>query len=228
MIARMLGLLFMLLPAFALGQGFAGLGEGAGGFAPVTRPAALTFPRDHGAHPDFRIEWWYLTANLTGPDGEDFGIQWTLFRQALAPGGEMGDGWGNGQLWMAHAAATSAGVHHFAEALARGGVGQAEVTASPFHALIDDWSLDATGAVGDALAGLAVHAAGEGFSYDLTLAAALPPVPQGDKGYSVKSDSGQASYYYSQPFYRVTGSLTLDGRTIPVTGEGWLDREWSS
>lgn len=227
-IAQVLCLLLALLPARLAAQGFAGLGGEADGFTPVTRPADLSFPRDHGPHPDFRIEWWYLTANLTGPDGEDLGIQWTLFRQALVAGGRDAPGWQNGQIWMAHAAATSAGVHHVAEKLARGGVGQAEVTAAPFRAFIDDWSLVSTDARGDALAGLRVHAAGEGFSYDLTLSADLPPVLQGINGYSAKSDSGQASYYYSQPFYRVSGTLTLDGRVMPVTGQGWLDREWSS
>jgi predicted secreted hydrolase len=218
-------LMFLAGPAFA--QGYAGLADAAGDFTPVTAPAALAFPRDHGAHPDFRIEWWYLTANLRGDDGADYGVQWTLFRSAMAPGADD-PGWGNGQVWMANAAATGAATHRFAETFARGGVGQAGVEAQPFRAHIDDWSMTATGAPGDALAGLRLVAGGDGFGYDLTLAADRPPVPQGEAGFSVKSEAGQASYYYSQPFYGVTGTLTLDGREIAVTGQGWLDREWSS
>ena len=76
--------------------------------------------------------------------------------------------------------------------------------------------------------GHALAAHGPGFAYDLALATDLPPVPQGDGGFSVKSERGQASYYYSQPFYTVTGHLTLDGAQVPVTGHAWLDREWSS
>jgi predicted secreted hydrolase len=224
--ARLLALL-LLLPGAALAQGFAGLADSADGFAPVTPPATLAFPRDHGPHPDFRIEWWYLTANLRGEDGADYGIQWTLFRSAMAPGADDA-GWANGQVWMAHAAATSASDHRFAEAFARGGVGQAGVEPSPFRARIDGWSMTATGAPGDALAGLSLVAEGDGFAYDLTLAADRPPVPQGEAGFSVKSEAGQASYYYSQPFYSVTGTLTLDERELAVTGQGWLDREWSS
>jgi predicted secreted hydrolase len=129
---------------------------------------------------------------------------------------------------MAHAAATSATDHRFAETFARGGVGQAGVEAAPFRAFIDDWHMTATGAPGDALAGLRLRAGGDGFAYDLTLAADRPPVPQGEAGFSVKSEAGQASYYYSQPFYRLAGTLTLDGREVAVTGQGWLDREWSS
>ncbi len=66
------------------------------------------------------------------------------------------------------------------------------------------------------------------FAYDLELDATGPLVLQGDAGYSVKSAAGQASYYYSQPFYDVAGVLTLEGQAVPVTGKAWLDREWSS
>ena len=55
-----------------------------------------------------------------------------------------------------------------------------------------------------------------------------PLVLQGDRGYSVKSAGGQASHYYSQPFYRVTGRLDLPAGPVAVTGQAWLDREWSS
>ena len=50
----------------AFAQGFAGLGTTAEGFAMPERGGLLQFPQDHGAHPDYRIEWWYVTANLTG------------------------------------------------------------------------------------------------------------------------------------------------------------------
>lgn len=219
--ARFLALL-ALLPTSALAQGYAGLGEQATGFTPVTPPAHLSFPADHAPHPGFRIEWWYVTANLAGPDGTAYGAQWTLFRQALVPGPDR-PGWESPVVWMGHAAATSAGEHRFAETFARGGIGQAGVTPAPFAAWIDDWSL-----AGTDIDHLAMRAAGDGFAYDLRLAATTPPVPQGDNGYSLKSPEGQASYYYSQPAYAATGTLTLDGTAIPVTGTAWLDREWSS
>jgi predicted secreted hydrolase len=65
-------------------------------------------------------------------------------------------------------------------------------------------------------------------AYGLTLDAEGPLVLQGDQGYSVKSAAGQASYYYSQPFYEVRGTVELDGEPHAVTGKAWLDREWSS
>jgi predicted secreted hydrolase len=77
------------------------------GWAPrrgVRRPErgrALVFPADHGPHWAYRIEWWYLTAVLRGADGQEYGVQWTLFRSALAP--EEGAGWEAPQLWMGHA-----------------------------------------------------------------------------------------------------------------------------
>ena len=214
-------ILAALLPAAAFAQGFAGLGTDADGFAIPERGVPFTFPADHGAHPDYRIEWWYLTANLTGDDGRDYGLQWTLFRNALAPG--EADGWDSPQVWMGHAAVTSPDGHHVAERFARGGIGQAGVTAEPFAAFIDDWWM-----AGLTLSNISVTAQGADFAYDIRLDSDRPFVRQGDDGYSVKSQAGQASYYYSQPFYEVAGILTLPEGEVAVTGTGWLDREWSS
>lgn len=220
-------LLLLLMAAPALAQGFAGLGDDAQGFAVPERGKALVFPQDHGAHPEFRIEWWYLTANLTDAEGHDYGAQWTLFRSALAP--DDRPGWQNPQLWMGHAALTTAERHFSTARVARGGIGQAGVSLAPFAATIDNWRMagQASGPA-DAISSLAIHAAGDGFAYALDLVATGPLVLQGDRGYSVKSAQGQASAYYSQPFYRVTGTISIAGRDIAVTGQAWYDHEWSS
>jgi len=214
-------LLLLWMPVQAMAQGFAGLGGTAGDFADPSRETVLQFPADHGAHPGFRIEWWYLTANLTGPDGTAYGLQWTLFRSALAP--RDGQGWDTPQLWMGHAAVTTPQAHFVAERLARGGIGQAGVTAAPFAAWIDDWAMQ--GADFDRLR---LTASGADFAYDVGLTATGPLVLHGEGGYSVKSAAGQASHYYSQPFFQVAGTLTLPDGDVPVTGTAWLDREWSS
>lgn len=219
--------LLALLAPTAHAQGFAGLGTDAEGFAIPERGRALEFPADHGPHPEYRIEWWYLTATLTGADGQDYGVQWTLFRSALEP--FEAKGWDSPQVWMGHAGLTSATLHFSAERFGRGGVGQSGVTADPFTAWIDDWHMTSTATEGqDALDRLAVHARGSDFSVTLDFTAEGPLVLQGDQGYSVKSPQGQASYYYSQPFYTVAGTLDLPSGPVAVTGQGWLDREWSS
>lgn len=212
----------------ARAQGFAGLGSAAGDFAQVVPGMPLSFPADHGAHPDFRIEWWYLTANLKDSAGNAYGTQWTLFRQAMAPGPQR-DGWASQQIWMGHAALTSADTHRFAEAFARGGVGIAGVTAQPFRAFIDAWDMRGADAMAPGmLSPLACAASGKDFGYALRLTAERPLVLQGDAGYSKKSERGQASYYYSQPYFTAAGRITIDGRPIEVSGQAWTDREWSS
>ncbi len=213
--------LFLLLPVTAWAQGYAGLGGSAEGFDRPIAGYSFQFPRDHGPHPTYRIEWWYLTANLTGEDGRDYGIQWTLFRSALKP--SETDGWQSPQIWMGHAAVTTPDAHYFTERLSRGGVGQAGVTANPFEAWIDEWHMR-----GDIEGSMDLTANGNDFGYDLSLQAQGPLVFHGEDGYSIKSADGQASFYYSQPFYSVEGTLHLPDRDISVTGQGWLDREWSS
>ena len=222
------GLASLALARGAGAQGYAGLGETADGFAPVTPGREFSFPADHGPHPEFRIEWWYLTANLTDARGAACGLQWTLFRQATQSGPQL-EGWANQQLWMGHAAVTRADTHRFNELFARGGVGQAGVEAKPFAAWIDAWEMKGSARSDDhMLAPLELKASGTDFSYALTLEADRPVVLEGDAGFSRKSERGQASYYYSQPFFRARGLLTIDDRPIEVSGQAWMDREWSS
>ena len=212
----------------ARAQGFAGLGKDAEGFAPVVPGRIFSFPADHGPHPDYRIEWWYLTANLADSSGTPFGVQWTLFRQAARPG-EQAEGWANPQLWMGHAAVTRADTHRTSEKFARGGVGQAGVEATPFQAWIDAWQMRGLDSLrDDTIAPLELNAQAADFSYTLRLDADRPLVLQGNAGYSRKSEREQASYYYSQPFLKAAGRITIDDKPVDVTGLAWMDREWSS
>ncbi|QFU00249.1 Hydroxyneurosporene synthase (CrtC) [Halomonas sp. THAF5a] len=250
---QLLGALFALAPLLAgcaeesppaASRGFAGLGAEAGGFIQAAPGTPLHFPEDHGAHPDYRLEWWYLTANLEDADGEALGIQWTLFRQAQQAPAERPatpGPWAAEQLWMAHMAVSRGELHRVAERFARGDSDVASperdpagVTARPFRAWIDDWTLASRVATPgrDALDRLTLRAReGEGedaFGYRLDLAARGPLVRHGEGGFSQKSADGQGSIYVSQPFFDVAGEVTLAGETHTVTGRAWLDREWSS
>ena len=198
------------------------------GFAQVTPGKTLQFPLDHGAHPDYRIEWWYLTANLSDGDGRQWGLQWTLFRQALSPQ-PVNSGWNSNQIWMGHAAITTPDGHYHEQRFARGGIGQAGVEQisdrGNFNAWIDDWEWRSSSA--DLLPATLK------FSVDdhdviMLLEQTGQLVANGIEGYSQKSAQGQASYYYSQPHIRVSGFVNQGPRKTYLTGKGWLDREWSS
>ena len=202
-------------------QGFAGLGRTVEGFSQPERGFVFDFPRDHGAHSDFQIEWWYVTANLTDAEGRELGLQWTLFRSAITP--EERAGWSSPQLWLAHAAVTTPEQHYVAERRARGGIGQAGVTVVPFEAWIDDWYMR-----GEKLDKVQMRAFGTDFGYEVNLTAKGPLVFHGEGGFSQKSASGRASYYYSQPFFDLEGTLYLPDGPVAVTGTAWLDREWAS
>ncbi|TVO57174.1 lipocalin-like domain-containing protein [Denitromonas halophila] len=222
----LLALALLIGPAAAQGDPYQVLRSTGEGYATVVPGRAFSFPADHLPHPDYRIEWWYLTANLKDANGRDWGLQWTLFRQAMSPTTKA-DGWDSNQIWMAHAAITTPDGHRHEQRFARGGIGQADVRLENggFSAWLDDWSLVGEGP--DMLPGRLRFTVGEAV-IDMHLASDTPPVLQGKGGYSQKSAQGQASYYYSQPHIAVSGTVVLDGQPTALTGAGWLDREWSS
>ena len=210
-------------------QGFAGLGTEVEGFAQVQPNPLITYPEALAKHPDYRIEWWYVTANLETTSGEPLGIQWTLFRQAASPSPQR-EGLASQQLWLGHVGLTTGDQHFSADRYGRGGIGQAGVEMEPFSAWIDHWSLEAMDEnASDFTLKASETLFGEvPFGYELTLQKTGPAVLQGDQGFSVKSPQGQASYYVSLPFLAAKGSVNIEGESYEVTGQAWLDREWSS
>lgn len=202
--------------------------DGDAGYRKARQARAFVFPADHGPHPGYRSEWWYLTAVLQDAQGHDYGLHYTLFRQALAPEPTGKGPWQTAQAYLAHLAVTDVqqGKHVEAERFARGHPGLAGVQAGDeFSAVIEDWVL--MGETRDMM--LLKLQAGEAdeFSVDVSVTQEQPVVLQGDRGYSEKG-AGSASHYYSMPRLRVAGTLQIAGRSVQVEGLGWLDREWST
>ena len=198
------------------------------GFSRVVPGKVFDFPRDHYPHEDFKIEWWYLTTNLKDQSGVEYGIHWTLFRQAMNPHHNP-SGWQSNQTWMAHTAISTPDGFSFSQRFARGGIGQAGVSNmtknGTFEAWIDDWAWRSQS---QSPFPARLSASTENSTFDLSLESESGWVLQGNDGFSQKSDLGQASYYYSQPFVDIEGTILLSGKLIEVSGKGWLDREWSS
>jgi predicted secreted hydrolase len=204
------------------------------GFRRATEPRRFDFPADHGAHDGFRTEWWYVTGNLFAADGRAFGVQLTFFRNALTalPADPASRSrWRSAHVWMAHFALSDEknGSFRFAERFAREAVGLAGATSAPFRVALEDWSLASAGSNDAAFSPLRLRARDDDFAVDLELEVQKPPVLQGDHGLSQKGAApGNASYYYSVPRLAARGTVTLAGLAKPVTGEAWLDREWST
>ncbi len=206
----------------------AALGGDSEGFAQATAPRDFHFPQDHGPHPEYRNEWWYLTGNLQDQQGRRFGFQATFFRIALAPQDHpRQSAWSTRQVWMAHAALTDvAGRKHLAEErFARQALGLAGARAEPFRVWLEDWEIVSEPAGG----GWKLRLRSDDFALDLDLLAQRDPLLQGDAGLSRKNAmAGNASYYYSIPRLRVRGQIELSDGSHEVEGLAWLDREWST
>jgi predicted secreted hydrolase len=199
------------------------------GFTRATQPASLQFPADHGPHEDFALEWWYLSGNVYTPGGRRFGYQFTLFRIGLRPGAPAADSrWRSNQIYMGHAAITdvSGRRHYSAQRLSRAAAGLAGAGSQPLAIWLDSWSLRGGGEPFP----LALSADAEDFGIALQLAAGEKPlILQGEQGLSRKSATpGNASYYYSFTRLPTAGTLRVGATAFTVSGESWLDHEWSS
>ena len=186
------------------------------------------FPQDHGPHPDYRAEWWYYTGNLADADGNRYGYQFTIFRRGIVPGPpERESEWASNQIYFAHFTVTdvSGESFDFHERYSRPGAGLAGAQGLPFyHVWLDNWSAR------EVEPGKVRLKANDGNSaIDLTLEQAKPAALQGDRGLSAKSnDPGNASYYYSLTNNPTYGTITTPRGRFEVTGNSWMDREWST
>jgi len=183
----------------------------------------MTFPADHGAHPQLRTEWWYITGHARAAD-RSFGFQVTFFRTRVDATQQMQSRFAAKQLVFAHAAVTDvqgARLWHD-QRIARAGFGIAEAAEGEARLRLRDWTL-----ARDAAGWHAVVPA-SGFGLDLRCDATQPLLLQGQAGLSRKGpEEKQASYYYSEPQLAVAGTLSLQGRRFAVTGKAWMDHEWS-
>ena len=200
--------------------------DDASGFTKAVEPRQFSFPEDHGPHPDFRNEWWYVTGNLDSEDGRRFGYELTIFRFALQPGADaLSKNWQTRQVYIAHFAVTDPDEERFlmAEKSARGAAGLAGARTAPFAVWLDDWTFADDDGV------WRLRASDSAMAIDVTLNALKPPVLNGDAGLSQKSsEPGNASYYYTISRLATEGTLRIGSESFAVSGLSWLDREWST
>jgi predicted secreted hydrolase len=192
--------------------------------ANVTPGYNMTFPFDHGSHPEFAVEWWYLTANLTDKQNNPYALQWTLFRFASDT---QHTPWANAQQYMGHVGLRDGKQAWFEERFARGGVGNAGISTAPFNVFIDDWQwLAQSSSMFPSTLDFTID---KHIKVNLNFATDKPFVKHGEQGFSRKlRHSEQASYYYSQPHIQVSGELELPTGTVQVSGNAWFDHEWTS
>jgi len=191
----------------------------------VTPGYEFAFPHDHGAHPSFRTEWWYLTGHVADARGKTYGFQITFFRTRTGIGENSTSRFAPSQLIMAHAALSDPahGKLHHDQRIARAGLGLAHASEGGTEVLLDNWSLTQT------RLGFSAAIPARGFALDLAFAATLKPLLHGEAGFSQKGpERRHASYYYSLPQLIVTGTAGIGDEVLAVSGRAWMDHEWSS
>ena len=194
---------------------------------PEVRPgSSFQFPADHGAHPAFRNEWWYITGWLKRPNGSPIGFQVTFFRFRPGIADDNPSAFTPKQILFAHAAISDPALGKLLheERFYREGFGLAQAATKDADVVIGDWRL-----VRSADGKFHTMVTGKDFSLKLSFTPSQPVLLEGDNGYSRKSPRpGDASNYYSIPNLSVSGTVARNGQNESVSGSAWLDREWSS
>lgn len=202
-------------------------GDASAGFLRADGARLFSFPEDHGLHPGFRNEWWYLTGNLEDQNGRRFGYQVTFFSTTLQSDAQENTGWQSSRIWMAHAALSDVenSEHIALERFSRENPGLAGAQLNPFKVWLENWSLQSSN--NDFPWQLTINDAA--FALSLNLNPEKDLVLQGDAGLSQKSpEPGNASYYYSYTRLQSEGMIRINNEDYRVTGSSWLDREWST
>lgn len=202
----------------------------ATGYEQAKRPRVFRYPADHGPHPEYKHEWWYLTGQVANSDGRWFGFQFTIFREAIANRPvESTSRWATNQIYLAHIAVTDTAKNLYLsdERFARGALEMAGANAEPLRIWLEDWQLDGRSDDKGSLSAR-VAASGERFGFKLKISNARPPVAHGDRGLSAKGSQDNASYYYSYTRLDTNGTVRVDGESFEVNGSAWFDHEWSS
>jgi predicted secreted hydrolase len=207
----------------------AGTGAAAGAeetFQKARPGRAWQFPADHGAHPEFKTEWWYWVGHLKSAAGEEFGYELTFFRAALRPADHQArSAWRLNTVYFAHLAVSepARGRFAFREKAGRGALGLSGAAAGRLQVWIGDWQAEQAGD------SFQLKAQEEGLGLDLTLIPRKPPAMHGEGGFSRKAAGSEAaSQYYSSTRLETKGRLSLNGRSLAVTGVSWLDHEFFS
>jgi len=212
--------------AFLLFLGAIGSALALDAFQSARPGRTFHFPRDHGAHPDFKTEWWYYSGHLRAADGDTFGYQLTFFRVALAkPNPQAKSAWAADTIYFAHLALTDVKRQKFIfqEKAQRGALGLAGAATDRLKVWVDDWQAEMQANDHH------LQAKTDAFSLDLTLTPLKPPVLHGQAGYSKKAAQADvASHYYSITRLAATGRITLYDKIFEVEGTTWLDREFST
>ena len=196
-------------------------------FSPVVPGRALSFPADYGAHPGFKTEWWYVTGWLKTGDGKPLGFQVTFFRSATGQGKDNPSAFAPRQLIIGHAALSDPALGKLVhdQRSQREGFGLAYAKSGTTDIKLEDWRM-VRGA--DGVYKVSIKSAQ--LRLDLALTPSQPLLAQGERGYSRKGrDPAHASYYYSEPQLKVSGTAGAGGAAArPIEGTAWLDHEWSS
>nr|WP_249115903.1 carotenoid 1,2-hydratase [Azoarcus sp. L1K30] len=199
-------------------------------YPPVIAGRALSFPRDHGAHPGYRTEWWYVTGWLRDEAGRERGFQLTFFRVRPPLDVTGSSRFSPQQLILAHAALADPanGRLFHAERAERVLPPLVAADAGNTDVKLHDWRL-AWSAPAGAPGHYRAHVQAGTFAFDLELTPDGEPLLNGDAGFSRKASAPEhASYYYSRPQLKAEGQLRLQDAQHVVSGKAWLDHEWSS
>ena len=179
------------------------------GRAPVAAQPSTSLAARDGA----RTQWWRCTGHLAASDGRRLDFTLSIFRYAAFDArsrGSEASRWAEGSTYAATLGITDEGrgIFRQADRLERGALGTARAARDRLSLTVADWRLFAANASPNSP--IAVRASTDGARLDLTLEPTKPGFALGD---------GEVD----RPSLRARGTIVVDGRSVAVRGDAWLD-----
>ena len=205
--------------------------EYASAWEKALEPRNFSFPRDHGSHPQFKTEWWYVTGQLSTEKKRSFGFQFTIFRHGIKENSPekatLKNPWQVRDLFILHCALSDIENQRFLshQDISRAGPG----LAGALENNMETWLKGNRITFNEKTQLIELTAKTPDYELALELKPTYPPILNGNRGLSAKgSKPGQASYYYSWPRLTTKGLLKLSEESFAVKGLSWLDREFAT
>ncbi len=177
---------------------------------PADSGPRVVLPADEAPHSE-QMEWWYYTGRLKTAAGDTYGFEFTVFQPRKM----------EKYFYVSHVAFTDLQKKKYDFEMMLSGEDQRKAVAKGFKLKVGQNVMQ--GHKGEDK----IKARTKAYALDLSLSSTKPVTLQYGTGW-MRVGAERPFYYYSYTRMTASGTVTVDGKDLPVTGDVWMDHQWGT